>query len=407
MTRQIANTFTFYMGVSNTMAHSKTGLLSPTELKDLYGVPILNDAERLAYFTFDQAELNILMNFKDVKDSVYFAIALVFFKLKHTFISFKYNDVVLEYKHIMQNYFPEQPIPKYMPTESTKKRIQLSISTLCQAQRFKGEILQTIHGELQEIATYAPRQRQLLKELLRLFTKYNVIIPGHTTIQNLVINVWNQGQRRVLQAYTRYTTKQQRATILELFDENPSEKSSDILTLKTDLKSFHTHDLWKEIEKHNQLKSIFELSKTIIHKLNLPLTTCHYYASLINYYNRSRMKQINTQKMGLYLLCYIFIRYQTTNDTLIDAFKKRVMDITGKANHYADDQRLKQLDESEETRKQISAMMLMVHKRPSATISKKLLYQYIPEDQWEEAAHSLVDEQFNKKLLFYAVCKFF
>ena len=150
------------------MAHSKTGLLSPTELKDLYGVPILNDAERLAYFTFDQAELNILMNFKDVKDSVYFAVALVFFKLKHTFISFKYNNVVSEYKHVMHNYFFEQPIPKNMPTESTKKRIQLSISALCQVQRFSGEIVQTIKSELQEIATYAPRQRQLIKELLRL-----------------------------------------------------------------------------------------------------------------------------------------------------------------------------------------------------------------------------------------------
>ena len=69
------------------MAHSKTGLLSPTELRDLYGIPLLNDAERREYFTFDQAELNILTNFKDVKDSVYFAIALVFFKLKHTLTS--------------------------------------------------------------------------------------------------------------------------------------------------------------------------------------------------------------------------------------------------------------------------------------------------------------------------------
>ncbi len=383
------------------MAHSKTGLLSPTELKDLYGIPILNDAERLAYFTFDQAELNILMNFKDVKDSVYFAVALVFFKLKRTFISFKYNDVVSEYKHVMHNYFFEHPIPKNMPTESTKKRIQLSISALCQAQRFNGEIVQTIQSELQEIATYAPRQRQLLKELLRLFAKYNVIIPGHTTIQNLVIRVWNQEQRRVLQAYTRYTTKQQRASILALLDETTADKQSNILTVKADLKSFNTHDLWTEIEKHTQLKLTFEIAKTIMHKLNLPLKTCTYYASLIQYYNRSRMKQLNPQKMGLYLLCYVFIRYQSTNDTLIDAFKKRVADTVGKANRYADDQRLKQLDQSEETRKQISAMMLMVHKRPSVTISKKLLYQYIPEDQWIEAAHSLVDEHFNKKLLFW------
>ena len=118
-----------------------------------------------------------------------------------------------------------------------------------------------------------------------------------------------------MQAYTRYTTKRQRAAILELLDETTADKQSNILTVKADLKSFNTHDLWTEIEKHTQLKLTFEIAKTIMHKLNLPLKTCTYYASLIQYYNRSRMKQLNPQKMGLYLLCYVFIRYQSTNDT--------------------------------------------------------------------------------------------
>lgn len=383
------------------MAHSKTELLTPTEQRDLYGIPILNDAERQAYFTFDQTELSTLHQFKDARDAVYFAITLVFFKLKRTFIAFQYQDVLVERQHIMQRYFPHKAVPKSLPPKASKSRIDLKIIELCQANRFNGAIAQTIQDELQEIATYAPRQRQLLKELLRLFTKHNVVIPGHTTIQNLVIRAWNHEHRRVLQAYTRYTTKQQRAAILALLDETTADKQSNILTVKADLKSFHTHDLWTEIEKHAQLKAIFECAKTIMHKLNLPLKTCTYYASLIQYYNRSRMKQINPQKMGLYLLCYVFIRYQSTNDTLIDAFKKRVADTIGKANRYADEQRLKQLDQSEETRKQISAMMLMVHKRPSATISKKLLYHYIPEEQWVEAAHALVDEHFNTKLLFW------
>lgn len=387
------------MGDQKSMAHSKTGLLTPTEHRDLYSIPILNDIERQEYFTFDQTELSALHHFHDVKDAVYFAITLVLFKIKRTLILFQYQDVTSERQHIMQRYFPDKRFPKSLPTKSSKNRIDLKIIEMCQAQRFNGSIEKTIQCELQEIAAYAPRQRQLLKELLHLFTKYNIVIPGHTTIQNLVISIWNQEQKRIFQAYMHYTTRKQRDAILALLKENA--EATDILLIKTDLKSFHTHDLRKEIKKYTTLKAIFENAQKVIRKLNLPLTTCQYYASLIHYYNRSRMKQINSQKIGLYLLCYVFIRYQTTNDTLIDAFKKRVMEITGKANRYADEKRLKQLDQSEETRKQIFAMMLMVHKHSSTTVSKKLLYQYIREDQWIEAAYSLVDEQFNKKLLFW------
>lgn len=382
------------------MAHSKTSLFTSTELLDLYGIPVLTDTERQEYFTFNEKELSILNNFKDVKDALYFATSLVFFKIKNTFITFKCNNVINEYDYVRNCYFPDQPLPKHMPTESTKKRIHLKISELCQAKRLNGEMAETIYSQLQEIATYAPRQRQLLRELLNLLIKHRVIIPGQTTLQNIISKVWNIEHKRILQAYNRYTTRKQRQSIAKLLQEEDQD-NLNIVALKTEIKSFHTHELWKEIDKQKQLQIFFDLAKTIIQKLNLPFTTCQYYASLVQYYDRSRMRKIDPQKTGLYLLCYIYITYQTTNDTLIDAFKKRVHDMIGKAFGYADEQRLKQLDKSEETRKHISEMMLMVHKRPSLSILKKRLYQHVPKEDWEAAAYSLVDQHFNKKMLFW------
>ena len=62
-------------------------LLSPTELLDIYGIPILSDIERQELFTFSEVEIKTLKGFKDIKDAVYFAICLVFFKTKKNLIT--------------------------------------------------------------------------------------------------------------------------------------------------------------------------------------------------------------------------------------------------------------------------------------------------------------------------------
>lgn len=180
------------------MPHSQTNLLSPTEQRDLYGIPVLNEIERQEFFTFNTTELNILNRFVSIKEAVYFAIALVFFKLKHTIISFRYQDVTAERQHVMKRYFPDQTSPKSIPRKSTKHYIDLKIIELCHYKRFNKSVTNTVKQDLQEFAPYAPRQRQLLKRLLHVLAKHHITIPGHTTLQNIVSQVWNQEQKRKL-----------------------------------------------------------------------------------------------------------------------------------------------------------------------------------------------------------------
>ena len=70
------------------MANKIPRLLAPAELLDIYGIPILNDIERQEYFTFNEEENKALKEFKNTKEAVYFAICLVFFKIKRTLVDF-------------------------------------------------------------------------------------------------------------------------------------------------------------------------------------------------------------------------------------------------------------------------------------------------------------------------------
>lgn len=375
-------------------------LLSPTELLDIYGIPILNDIERQELFTFSEVEIKTLKGFKDIKDAVYFAICLVFFKTKKTLITFNYQDVTAERQYVMERYFPNQPSPRTLPTIYNKIRIENKAITLCGYQRLTGEAEHRIKNELRESALYHPRQHQLCKELLNSLVKHHIAIPGYTTLQNIVSNVWNAENKRLVQSYLRYTDKSQRKTILSLLDKT-DDGFHRILSIKKDMKGFKTHELWRELEKHEVLKPLFDIAKVVLPQLGLPKTTVNYYAHLIHYYDGSGLKQLNPHTIGLYLLCYSFTRYQALNDNLLEAFKKRVLEYKKKATDYAKVEALKQLDLIQETRERTSELLVTIKNYPHPTIPKKKLYEHIPEDQLLTAASLLVDDNFNKDISFW------
>jgi TnpA family transposase len=380
------------------MPNTNSRLLSSTELLDIYGIPVLNDLERQEFFTFNEAETKILKEFKDLKDAVYFSIFLVFFKSKRTLVDFNYQDVTAERQHVMNRYFPNQPSPRAFPASYSKIRIENTVLTLCHYQRFTADVEQKIKDELHESAIHYPRQHQLCKELLNSLVKHRIAIPGYTTLQDIVSNVWNAENKRLVQSYLRYTNKSQRKAILSLLDKT-DDHYHRVLSIKKDMKGFNTHELWRELEKNGILKPLFDIAKVVLPQLGLPPTTVNYYAHLIHYYDGPGLKQLNPHTAGLYLLCYIFTRYQALNDNLLEAFKKKVLEHKKKAIDYAKDEASKQLDLIQETLQHTSDLLITIKNHPYPTIPKKKLYKHIPEDQLLTVAHFLADENIKNHLL--------
>lgn len=381
------------------MPNKNARLLSPTELLDIYGIPVLSEIERKECFTFNEEESKALRDFKDLKDAIYFAICLVFFKTKQTLVDFNYQDVTAERQHVMKRYFSQRISPRALPSIHNKIRAQNKVLTLCGYQRFTSEAGNKLKNKLYESSVHHPRQRQLCKELLNSLVKNRIAIPGYTTLQQIVSDVWNYESKRVTQCYLRYTTKSQRKIVLSLLDK--TDEFHRIISIKQDMKGFKTHDLWEELSKHTQLKEIFDIAKLVLPQLALPTATIDYYANLINYYDGSGLKQLNPHAIGLYLLCYTFTRYQALNDNLLEAFKKRALEYKKKATDFAKTEALKQLDLIQEIRERASEVLITIKNHPYPTLPKQILFEHIPEDQLLIAAHLLVNESFNKDLSFW------
>ena len=368
---------------------------------DLYGVPVLDEAELNEYFTFNPQEIKALRSFKEIRDAVYFAISLVFFKIKKTWVNFQYQETTVARQHVMKRYFPTQAVPRSLPNQqATITRIENKVLLLCGYQRYTEKIKNKIIQELKNTAADHPRQRQICKALLDGLTKHRVAIPGYTTLQNIVSFVWNDENDRVIQSYLRHTSKKQRNAILSLLGK--TDHIHVLINIKQDMKSFNTHDLWNEIEKHDQIKPIFEIGLSVLPKLHLPKTTIDYYAHLIYYYTGSRLKKISQEAAGLYILCYSYTRYQVLNDNLIEAFKKRTLEYKAKAKEYAKEQALKQMDYLTQARKNVSELLITIKNYPHPThIPKQELYNHVPENDLLIVAALLMSENLNKKLLFW------
>ena len=118
----------------------------------------------------------------------------------------------------------------------------------------------------------------------------------------------------------------------------------------------------------------------VLPKLQLPIVTIDYYATLINYYYAARLKQINQHTAQLYLLCYCYTRYQILNDNLLETLKKRTLEYETNADEYAKEQSLKQLELIKDTRKKVSHMLVTIKNHPNKEhIPKVNLYKHVPE----------------------------
>lgn len=382
------------------MPNTTSNLLNANEKLDIYGQPILTADEITEFFSFNASELKALRSFRDTSHALYFAISLAFFKLKGTLIQFGYQSTTKERQHVMERYFPSKSTPKSLPKNSnTLVRIENKVLQVCGYCRFSSKTKEAILAELHRQAPRFPRQRQLCQKALELFNKYYCEIPGFTSLQTIITQVWNAEHNRIGKACHRHTTPAQKQAVLSLLQQ--TDKLHRIVSIKSDMKNFTNTELDKELSKHQQLKQIFEIAHSVLPKLRLPMTSINYYGNMINFYNGSRLKTIKKNDILLYLLCYSFTRYQTINDNLLEALKKRINDYIAKAVNYATIQAAKRLEETKDYRKKASDLLITLHDHKGESVPKSDIHKHISESELLTIAMLLVDDELDKDFLFW------
>ena len=230
--------------------------------------------------------------------------------------------------------------------------------------------------------------------------KEHIAIPSITTIQDCVTQIWNREQSRLIRFYYRYTSKLQRESVFSLLSK--TDQNHSIVSIKKDMKEFNTESIYEELEKLNCLKMVFMIAKYVLPKLKIPDSTVEYYSQLINYYNGTRLKQLNPDTVQIYLLCYSYSRFQIVNDNLLEAFKKRASNHTDEVTNKAETEAANYVDKLQAVRYKIHDLIVTIKNDTHKThIQKSKLFRCMPESDMDNIAKILTSEKLDKRFLFW------
>ncbi|WP_113608293.1 DUF4158 domain-containing protein, partial [Staphylococcus aureus] len=158
----------------------------------------------------------------------------------------------------------------------------------------------------------------IFRELINYLTTKRIIIPGYSFIQEVIGNAITYEQKRLIRIIQKQLSETDKQHLKELL-YNPSGLYK-ITRIKHEPKDFSMNEIKREIEYGKEMYPLFQLANSILPQLKISNESIKYYASLVEYYSVYKLKRFNESLINLYLLCFIFYRYQRMNDNLINSF---------------------------------------------------------------------------------------
>jgi TnpA family transposase len=92
----------------------------------------------------------------------------------------------------------------------------------------------------------------------------------------------------------------------------------EITQLKHEPKDFSVGEIKREIQRGKRIEDLYLLAKILLPKLDISNESIKYHASLVGYYSVWRIKRLNEWIVYVYILCFVYNRYQQVNDNLIN-----------------------------------------------------------------------------------------
>ena len=186
-------------------------------------------------------------------------------------------------------------------------------------------------------------------------SKSSLVLPAYSTMQDIVGCALNRLRKDLETKLMKYLTKGMKEhlnSLLAKFD------TLYLLTsIKKDAKDFNFKEIEKEIMKKNSLSGLFQGSKKILDKIGISNESVKHYASMVDYYDHNRLKDLKEWSRYLYLICFSFDRYLLINDNLIKAFIYHCKKISENAEQLTKESILSMKLEAHENLKGVSQVL--------------------------------------------------
>lgn len=295
----------------------RLSILSDLEEFAFYGVPDFTDEQRSTYFSFEEQEWNLISTCPSLHTQVYCALQIGYFKAKKLFFPIhKISQADIHF--ILSRHFQGQVLSI---STISKHECYLQRESICHlfgyklwSREFSEELLHRAELSIRRDIT----PNFIAHELLDFLQNKKIVRPGYTTLQTLVSTALSQERHRLKSFLQQNLTEEHKQHLDQLLK---SENTlSALAALKQDAKSFKPSMMKMERQKHAILESLYDVSQEILPHLSISQQNITHYAHLIHYYTIYDLERFEAERTYLYLLCYVFKRFQQINDNLVEAF---------------------------------------------------------------------------------------
>ncbi len=292
-------------------------ILGEDEVEAIYGRPCFTDEERHSYFSLTQPEKELLQMLHSIRSRAYFVLQLGYFKAKHLFFTFNFNEVAEDSQYVLRQHFSNNEIIDFSPIDKdTRLKQQNFILKLFNYRDCDSEERKNLEEKARRAAALCSKPVYIFREIMNYLNSQRIVVPGYRYMRVMIGRAITYEQARLI-TIMRNNLKQSDIEDMKRLLED-STGLYEITQLKHEPRDFTLGEINREIDRGKRIQPLYRLIQKLLPELGISNESIKYYASLIDYYSVFRLKRLNEWLVYVYLLCYIYHRFQQVHDNLIN-----------------------------------------------------------------------------------------
>ena len=250
------------------------------------------------------------------------------------------SSIVQDATYIRDRYFPDLGLGLEDGLLEINKRTRLKhqrlILELCRYRYCDAALREHLQRKARQAARVCSMPVYIFRELMLFLAEERAVAPGYSFLQDTVGQALTHEQERLMGLIrSRLTTHEIGALDALLAD---TTGLYEITQLKRQPRDFSRREIKREIERGEQIRPLYRLAQRLLPKLEISNESITYYASLVGYYSVYKLNRLDRSVTYLYLLCFLFHRYQRLHDNLITSFLHGVKGYSDQARAAAKEQ---------------------------------------------------------------------
>jgi len=308
-------------------------ILGDDEIKAIYGTPHFTPEERTEYFSLSPVELAGFEQLHSIKSRIYYILQLGYFKARRMFFVFDLSQVSDDVEYIRQQYFPDFQIDNLSITKVTRLKQQSYILELCNYRRCEALQRHQLFSKAQQAAKICAKPVYIFRELIHYLTEQRIVVPGYSLMQDTIGLALTHEQKRLTDIFGDHLTPCDMEDLNRLLSDSPG--LYEITQLKREPKDFSMGEIKREIHRARQIRSLYQRACLLLLHLSISNESIKYYASLVSYYSVYKLKRLPQLTAYVYLICFVYHRYQRFHDNLLGSLIHHIRRYTDEAKNAA------------------------------------------------------------------------